>query len=460
MQEKIDELSHNSRVPDMYITGDFNFPKIDWEHGSTTLDESEEMLMRFIDSNFLSQIVREPTRSPNILDLVITNKPDYVVETNITTTPLSDHMLVEVVLGCNLLAEDTQPSNIHQETDKFSFRAVNCHETDFNGMNEELSSIDWEELYQLCENDTEGSLFLELFRLTVLQVTLHHAPSKVRPPGTRRSKSTREKYTLKRRRRKLNAQISTLRQENPTSQRLPKLIEEVNLLAFDISEAIISDLDAREAKAVGTVKSNPRYFYSYAKRFSKTKSTVAPLRSADGAITNDPQQKAELLQDQYVKVFSNPDAVNITECLANVQPELEEDVELDDFEFTEEDLISALKELDPYSATPDGDIPARILVSCKEQLATPLKLMWTESLQSATIPPSLKTQYITPIFKKGNKTDPANYRPVSITSHLIKTFESYSNLTWKAANSSARVSTASGNRGAASPSLSATSTTS
>ena len=117
------------------------------------------------------------------------------------------------------------------------------------------------------------------------------------------------------------------------------------------------------------------YFYSYAKRFSKTKSTVAPLRSADGAITNDPQQKAELLQDQYVKVFSNPDAVNITECLANVQPELEEDVELDDFEFTEEDLISALKELDPYSATPDGDIPARILVSCKEQLATPLKLM-------------------------------------------------------------------------------------
>ena len=87
MQEKIDELSHNSRVPDMYITSDFNFPKIDWEHGSTTLDESEEILMRFIDSNFLSQIVREPTRSPKILDLVITNKPDYVVETNITTTP-------------------------------------------------------------------------------------------------------------------------------------------------------------------------------------------------------------------------------------------------------------------------------------------------------------------------------------------------------------------------------------
>ncbi|CAL8335506.1 unnamed protein product [Boreogadus saida] len=292
----------------MYITGDFNFPKIDWEHGSTTLDESEEMLMRFIDSNFLSQIVREPTRSPNILDLVITNKPDYVVETNITTTPLSDHMLVEVVLGCNLLAEDTQPSNIHQETDKFSFRAVNCHETDFNGMNEELSSIDWEELYQLCENDTEGSLFLELFRPVVINLFKPKISDLdlMRPPGKRRSKSTREKYTLKRRRRKRNAQISTLRQENPTSQRLPKLIEEVNLLAFDISEAIISDLDAREAKAVGSVKSNPRYFYSYAKRFSKTKSTVAPLRSADaktGTILYHPRlENADGLAPNHIKM--------------------------------------------------------------------------------------------------------------------------------------------------------------
>ena len=63
---------------------------------------------------------------------------------------------------------------------------------------------------------TREALQKRLFRLTVPQVTLHHAPPKVRSLGTRRNKSTREKYTLKRRRRKLNAQISALRQENPS----------------------------------------------------------------------------------------------------------------------------------------------------------------------------------------------------------------------------------------------------
>ena len=69
------------------------------------------------------------------------------------------------------------------------------------------------------------------------------------------------------------------------------------------------------------------------------------------------------------------------------------------------------------------DIPARVLCSCKEQVAKPLMLMWSKSFQAGVIPPSLKNQFITPIYKKGNQTDPANYRPVSLTSHLIKIFE-------------------------------------
>eukprot|EP00116_Pleurobrachia_bachei_P018688 sb/3478950/ len=35
----------------------------------------------------------------------------------------------------------------------------------------------------------------------------------------------------------------------------------------------------------------------------------------------------------------------------------------------------------------------------------------------------MKEQFICPIFKKGDRSLPENYRPVAITSHISKTFE-------------------------------------
>ena len=64
-----------------------------------------------------------------------------------------------------------------------------------------------------------------------------------------------------------------------------------------------------------------------------------------------------------------------------------------------EDIVEAIKELDPYSSTPDGDIPAKVLTKCKDSLAVPIFLLWHDSFRSGVIPPSMKTQYITPIQK-------------------------------------------------------------
>ena len=120
-------------------------------------------------------------------------------------------------------------------------------------------------------------------------------------------------------------------------------------------------------------------------------------------------------------MFSKPEDADLAKCLSWVQPDVSSS--LTEFTFTPKDIQDAIGELDPYSAAPDDDIPAKILCACKEQLAYPIWLMWEKSFRIGVIPPDLKKQYISPIFKKGNKTEPANYRPVSITSHLIKTFE-------------------------------------
>ena len=52
-----------------------------------------------------------------------------------------------------------------------------------------------------------------------------------------------------------------------------------------------------------------------------------------------------------------------------------------------------------------------------------LLLIFRIILDSGSIPEVWKTSFIIPIYKKGNKYDPSNYRPISITCTLCKVFK-------------------------------------
>ena len=384
-QEKIDSINNDRRDADIFLLGDLNLPGINWEFLTIDTNQSREAqqscttLLDFMDTNFLTQLIKLPTRKENILDLVFTNRPEYVIETKSTPTSLSDHNIVEILLRYNPISPAAKTTI---DVDPLSFRAVDFHKADFTGLNKDLEDVDWPMLKELCQNDADGSMFLELIRLVVLQLTLKHSPPKTEKSGSYKGKTVRQEYTMKRKRRKLKAKAAVLQIKNPTSQLLPKLKNDVNLLTYDIKEHIMANLDRKETKAVETIKSNPRYFFSYAKRFAKTKSTISPLRDEDGTLKMTAYEKAEILQSQYVKVFSDPESADIDNCISTLKenlPELGDVPAISDLFFTESHIVKAIKELDPYSSTSDGDIPARILCSCKENLAVPLTLLWADS---------------------------------------------------------------------------------
>ena len=60
---------------------------------------------------------------------------------------------------------------------------------------------------------------------------------------------------------------------------------------------------------------------------------------------------------------------------------------------------------------------------CAIELAVPLQMLFIQSLESGIIPECLKRAAIVPIFKSGDKSLPSNYRPISLTSILMKIFE-------------------------------------
>ena len=65
-----------------------------------------------------------------------------------------------------------------------------------------------------------------------------------------------------------------------------------------------------------------------------------------------------------------------------------------------------------------------MLKELSEELALPLCILFNKSLESGEVPEDWKTAVVTAIFKKGTRSDPGNYRPVSLTCVVCKVLES------------------------------------
>ena len=71
---------------------------------------------------------------------------------------------------------------------------------------------------------------------------------------------------------------------------------------------------------------------------------------------------------------------------------------------------------------PDGIHPY-VLRELAAEIAYPVCKLYNQSLEEGTLPEDWTIAIVTPIFKKGKKKDPTNYRPVSLTSVLGKVME-------------------------------------
>lgn len=130
---------------------------------------------------------------------------------------------------------------------------------------------------------------------------------------------------------------------------------------------------------------------------------------------------AQLFQTQYTSVYSDPKPefkVNSPEHFFTESP-----LGLNTLEFSDEDMIKAINSMNSNSASgPDG-FPAILLKHLAQELAFPLKGIWTESVRSGQIPEVFKLGVIAPIHKGGSRNKCSQYRPVTLTSILSRTFE-------------------------------------
>ncbi len=88
-----------------------------------------------------------------------------------------------------------------------------------------------------------------------------------------------------------------------------------------------------------------------------------------------------------------------------------------------QELKSELVKLNPNKSPGSDNISPKILKICAEELTKPLTVLTNMIFSSAEYPDPLKLAKVIPIYKKNDRSEPGNYRPISLLSIVNKVIE-------------------------------------
>ena len=401
-------------APDIIIGGDFNIPHINWHNCTPTAGASKDEKVMLNHLNvmcnelLLTQVIKSPThKDGNTLDLVFVNNTSLVHDIAILPVlqSTSHHSIIQISTTYK-----ADPIDDCSRPKPSMFNALNFfhQDADWDKLEEALQCVD---LNESMKDKTPDEMLDVLYSVTY-KAAKDNIPEKDPADTKKNSKIKRLRKSLTNRRRRIAKRLT--RTTSPSLR--TKLGNEMLEIEKKLQKSYRESESYIEAKAVESIKSNPKYFYSYTKKRSKCTTKVGPLLQNNGVLTSDSKHMADLLSKQYSSVFSQPKVV---------QSEVHEaaGAKLSDITFTQTDMEAVIDELRCNAAAGMDGFPAILLKKCKTQLSLPLTTFWRKCLDDGYIPPRLKRSVITPIHKGDSRALTANYRPIALTSHIIKIFE-------------------------------------
>ena len=383
----------------LVLVGDINLPEIQWRavvdsSAIPTLQRRTNRACIFLDDcNLLGlrQWVSQPTRGPNLLDLVFTR--GLSCSTVVREGWLdSDHREVFATIRLPVV----KPLLVTRST------VFNYKQADFNGLRAALSLAPWCMLDGLDVNNAVDVFY------TILEAAIcDHVPRvtlrRSFPPWF--DAASRE----------------ALKRKETAFRRLRRNPSDEARRDFSEKRSVFKNLCIRRyamylRDLVDSFNSNPKRYWTFLKCFSK-KGTLHPVLKDGDTLISDDHGRASLLNRVFAAKFSDPAVTAYPTVTQHHLPALNV------ISVAPDKVCAILKSIPANKACgPDG-ISARIVQECASELSVPLAKLCHISLRQGVFPAKWKQANIVPLHKKGDKKDPQNYRSVSLLSLFGKVLE-------------------------------------
>ena len=355
--------------------------------------------------NSLHNIISEPTRQLALLDPIILHNDMSQLNQGIIKVPpdISDHCATYVHLPFEYPVHGTFTRNV------WMFKNAN-----FELFNKKLSEFDWSCLHQGSVNEAISlftNIFIEFAKLCIPSKTIVVREDDKPWYDSEIRRNSRKRDRLKKK---------AIQSGNPNVWNKYKLFRnKVNNQKKHAKELFYNNLDI----IVSDFQNNDkRKFWKVIRHFvknNKSASCIPPicskLSNGDNQWHFNDQDKANCLNDYFASISKVNDAETQLPPFTNLT-----DNSLSQIICTELEIENIIEVLNPNKASGDDGISHKMLKNVSKTVSKPLCILMNRSFHEGIFPDIWKLANVIPIFKKGDKSEPSNYRPVALLSCIGK----------------------------------------
>ena len=394
--------------PDIVLLlGDFNDRCIDWNmpHAQSEIGDK---LSNIVSQSNLYQIINEPTRyfsnQPAILDLIITDSPHLILSSGVSP-PIAN--LDHCTVYCKL--------NVQTYRAKSYTRTVWDYKTaNIGALNESINAAPWYIPYTLFEDLDDIVNFNNSIIISTCKENIRCKNVTIR---------TKDRPWM------CNEVRLFLRKRDRLFKRYKRTLSAQDKFNFylarrEANRAIRNAKKRYQTKVVDSLSDpnlNIRNFWKISKRIldEKSERTIPPLLENDNLIAED-DKKADIFNNYFASIAS----LDHSEPLPKL-PDFQflTDARMHNIQTSEVEVQRLLSLLNVHKSTGPDAIGNWVLKHCSTSLCKPLTAVFNKSLCDGIFPSVWKQANVCPVFKKGNKSDKTNYRPISLLSNTSKILE-------------------------------------